>query len=29
MHTSIIAIVGCDLLVEVEGAGGGKGVGMA
>ena len=29
MHTSIVPIVGCDLLVEVEGASGGKGVGMA
>ena len=29
MHTSIIAIVGCDLLVEVEVASRGKGVGMA
>ena len=28
MHTSIVAIVGCDLLMEVEGAGGGEGVGM-
>ena len=29
MHTSIIAIVGCDLFVKVEGANGGKGVGVA
>lgn len=29
MHTSIVAVVGCDLLMEVEGASGGKGVGMA
>ena len=29
MHTSIVAVVGCDLLMEVEGASGGEGVGMA
>ena len=29
MDTSIVAIVGSDLLMEVEGASGGKGVGMA
>lgn len=29
MHTSIVAIVGCDPLVEVKGASGGKAVGMA
>ena len=29
MHTSIVAIVGRDLLMEVEGASGGEGVGMA
>ena len=29
MHTSIVTIVGGDLLVEVEGGSRGKGVGMA
>ena len=29
MDSSIVAIVRCDLLVEVEGASGGEGVGMA
>lgn len=29
MNTAIVAVVGCDLLVEVEGASGGEGVGMA
>lgn len=29
MNTSIVAVIGCDLLVEVEGASGGEGVGMA
>ena len=29
MDSSIVAVVGCDLLMEVEGASGGEGVGMA
>ena len=29
MDSSVVAVVGCDLLVEVEGTSGGEGVGMA
>ena len=29
MYASIVAVVGCDLLMEVEGASGGEGVDIA